>query len=345
MTPEQARAAAKKILGSVAQGHDPAADKTHERRSLALSDAIEVFLTEHVEAKRKASTAIWLRDALGSIKPNVDPYTLALDRPIVPLCAALASDLRSDRKRAEAIKESDAFEDEWSIAQAIEFLETAEPEAGAGNHHDPLIRIGHVLFDFGITRALAAELIDEHWAEALAVTDDIAEQLDSLAEGRCRDGKPWGVAHPRNFAAQPKVAAPLKRTSKRQAGSAAVGRSEPMSEASTSGRSMARNGQTGLAIVAIRNGIAPRRRGGMRRSGVEMPPPTRNDATAGPSRHPRARARRGNRASTTRERVERPAARKRFVAQVETANREIDLVGHALASPAERHSKLFARCA
>jgi len=38
------------------------------------------------------------------------------------------------------------------------------------------------------------------------------------------------------------------------------------------------------------------------------------------------------------------AARKSFVAPVETPNREIDLIGRAPASPTERHSKVFARC-
>jgi hypothetical protein len=44
------------------------------------------------------------------------------------------------------------------------------------------------------------------------------------------------------------------------------------------------------------------------------------------------------------ERVERRAARKSFDPPVEPATREIDLVGHVLATPAERRSKLFARC-
>ena len=35
---------------------------------------------------------------------------------------------------------------------------------------------------------------------------------------------------------------------------------------------------------------------------------------------------------------------RRFVAQAETPNGEIDLVDRALARPAERHSKIFARC-
>ena len=137
-------------------------------------------------------------NAIGSIKPNGGTYTLALDRPIAPLCEALVAELRAGRTANAAIEETDAFEDDWSIGQAIEFLHTAEPKACAGDHHDALIRIGHVLFDLGITRRLAAELVEEHWAEALAVTDDVAYQFNSLAEGRCARGKPLGcVASPK----------------------------------------------------------------------------------------------------------------------------------------------------
>jgi integrase len=64
MAPEQARAAAKKVLGSVAHGKDPAADKASERRSLPLGNVIAAFLAEHAEAKRKASTAAWYRGGL-----------------------------------------------------------------------------------------------------------------------------------------------------------------------------------------------------------------------------------------------------------------------------------------
>jgi integrase len=78
MTPEQARKAAGKVLGSVAHGEDPAADKANERRSLLIGDVIEAFLAEHAEAKRKASTAAWYRDGLerivmpafGGMKPD-----------------------------------------------------------------------------------------------------------------------------------------------------------------------------------------------------------------------------------------------------------------------------------
>ena len=85
MTPEEARAEAKKVLGSVAHGEDPAAEKTRQRRSLSLSDVIEIFLTQHAEAKRKASTAAWMRDALERIvKPVLGSMKLdAVTRPAV----------------------------------------------------------------------------------------------------------------------------------------------------------------------------------------------------------------------------------------------------------------------
>jgi integrase len=72
MTPEQARKAAEKVLGSVASGEDPAADKRRERRNLPLADVIPVFLQDHMEAKRKASTAAAYRDLLERIvRPSI----------------------------------------------------------------------------------------------------------------------------------------------------------------------------------------------------------------------------------------------------------------------------------
>jgi Arm DNA-binding domain len=67
MTPEEARAAAKKKLAEVGQGGNPAADKRRERGALPLSDVIDTFLRDHVEAKRKPSTAVWMRDTLERI--------------------------------------------------------------------------------------------------------------------------------------------------------------------------------------------------------------------------------------------------------------------------------------
>ncbi len=64
LTPEEARTLARKTLGSVAHGADPAALRAAEKRAATLSDVAEQFLTEHAEAKRAASTAASYRDLL-----------------------------------------------------------------------------------------------------------------------------------------------------------------------------------------------------------------------------------------------------------------------------------------
>jgi len=64
LTPDEARKLAKATLGSVAHGADPAAVKAAERRGATLKELAELFLAEHAEAKRKASTAAHYRDVL-----------------------------------------------------------------------------------------------------------------------------------------------------------------------------------------------------------------------------------------------------------------------------------------
>jgi integrase len=64
LTPDEARALAKKMLGSVAHGADPAAQRAAERRASTLAEVAEQFLTEHVEAKRSESSSTSYRDLL-----------------------------------------------------------------------------------------------------------------------------------------------------------------------------------------------------------------------------------------------------------------------------------------
>src|SRR5262249_52875025 len=63
-TPDQARLLAKKTLGAVAHGGDPAAEKAAEKRASTLRELADLFLAEHVEPKRKTSTAALYRDIL-----------------------------------------------------------------------------------------------------------------------------------------------------------------------------------------------------------------------------------------------------------------------------------------
>ncbi len=67
LTPKEARRLAKLTLGSVAHGLDPAALKAAERRAATLKELAELFLSEHVEAKRKPATAAHYRDILERI--------------------------------------------------------------------------------------------------------------------------------------------------------------------------------------------------------------------------------------------------------------------------------------
>jgi hypothetical protein len=64
ITPDEARTLAKKTLGSVAHGADPAAQRAAEKRASTLAEVAQQFLTEHVEAKRAASSASSYRDLL-----------------------------------------------------------------------------------------------------------------------------------------------------------------------------------------------------------------------------------------------------------------------------------------
>jgi len=57
VTVEQARVSARQVLGAVAQGNDPAADRAKQREQILVRDLAHAFLNQHVEIKRKPSTA------------------------------------------------------------------------------------------------------------------------------------------------------------------------------------------------------------------------------------------------------------------------------------------------
>jgi integrase len=71
-TPEAARRRAKTILGAVAHGHDPAAEKATERGTLTISELADRFMSEHVGPKRKPGTVVFYRHLLEKvIKPEL----------------------------------------------------------------------------------------------------------------------------------------------------------------------------------------------------------------------------------------------------------------------------------
>jgi integrase len=67
VTPEQARQRAQAVLGAVAHGRDPAAEKSDERGMPTVADLADRFMGEHVALKRKKGTTAFYRDILDRI--------------------------------------------------------------------------------------------------------------------------------------------------------------------------------------------------------------------------------------------------------------------------------------
>jgi integrase len=57
LTPTSARIEAKRLLGGIAIGHDPASDRDKTKADKTLAAVLDQFMTEHVKSKRKATTA------------------------------------------------------------------------------------------------------------------------------------------------------------------------------------------------------------------------------------------------------------------------------------------------
>ena len=58
LTPDEARREAKRLLGEVSAGRDPMETKDETRATNSLGELLERFLTEHVDAKLKKTTAV-----------------------------------------------------------------------------------------------------------------------------------------------------------------------------------------------------------------------------------------------------------------------------------------------
>lgn len=99
-TPDQARTEAEKLLASVKQGADPAAEKkARTKRGATVSDLADSYLTEHVEVKNKPSTAIGFRRLVEKeIKPVLGK--LQVDKVTRADVAKLHHDMRDTPRQA-----------------------------------------------------------------------------------------------------------------------------------------------------------------------------------------------------------------------------------------------------
>ncbi|NUJ80300.1 site-specific integrase [Methylocystis sp. FS] len=84
LTPEQARAEAARVLGRVAHGEDPAAEKRERRAALTVNAIADEWLAEHIEPLRKLNT--------------ISEYRRIVDIHIRP---RLGRDIMRDLKRAD----------------------------------------------------------------------------------------------------------------------------------------------------------------------------------------------------------------------------------------------------
>jgi integrase len=64
VTPDEARTLARKAIGSIAHGYDPAADKAKARSAISVNELADLFLAEHVQPKRKQATYLSYRATL-----------------------------------------------------------------------------------------------------------------------------------------------------------------------------------------------------------------------------------------------------------------------------------------
>lgn len=64
LTPDEARVLARKTLGSVAHGADPATQRAADRQAATITETVRVFLADHAKAKRAERTADSYRDIL-----------------------------------------------------------------------------------------------------------------------------------------------------------------------------------------------------------------------------------------------------------------------------------------
>jgi integrase len=102
IAPEKARRRAQTLLGAVAHGHDPAAEKTDERGTPTVAELADRFLVEHVEQKRKPGTVVFYRHIIGKIvKPELG--SAKADKVTRGRIAKLHGDLRDTPFQANRV--------------------------------------------------------------------------------------------------------------------------------------------------------------------------------------------------------------------------------------------------
>lgn len=102
ITPDQAREQAKKLLGEILGGSDPAAERAAERREITVAELADSFLADHVTVKRRATTGENYRVSIENhIKPTLGKTRL--DKLSTPAIAKLHLNLRDKPAAANRV--------------------------------------------------------------------------------------------------------------------------------------------------------------------------------------------------------------------------------------------------
>lgn len=165
LSPEQARLQALGVLGAVATGRDPAADKASVRAALNLSQAAKLFLTEHVGSKRKSGTR--------------QSYEWLINSSLIPELGAVRADQVT---RAQVMKLH-------SKMQQIPY-QANRMLAVLGSLYTFLGKSGHV--PEGTNPARGIERYREQGRERYLTSEELSRLGAALREGETV-GFPWSI--------------------------------------------------------------------------------------------------------------------------------------------------------
>jgi hypothetical protein len=89
-------------------------------------------------------------------------------------------------------------EDDTAVALATKWLIEKAPEAASGNRDNTAFTVAAKLYDFGVSKQTALELL-LRWNEGRCVPPLELEEIERIADSASRNrSKPVGVHHPDN---------------------------------------------------------------------------------------------------------------------------------------------------
>jgi hypothetical protein len=126
------------------------------------------------------------------------PYQWGNDRPIAEAPAWMVDRAKTRVTKSSAAGKRLVEEDDDAVQLAETWLKDHAPEAFEGARDDTAFKVAAKLYDFGVSKATALDLLHE-WNETLCQPPLDIESIERLADsgGRHRS-KPIGVMHPDN---------------------------------------------------------------------------------------------------------------------------------------------------